>query len=246
MRSAADEPDLPVPPATDRAREAAAVRDYYDDFADHYVPGWRSLQFYGPLVADFLHRSVTPECRVLEIGCGPGQLTRDLAPDVEVLGTDLSPAMLAEARAQRPEGRYERHDLHDPVPGEWGRFDVVVAVGCLEFCRDLTVTVGHLAVASAPGARLLLGIVEDRAVGTRPFSEDGLPGVVMNSWTATEQLAAITAAGLSPASYRHVPAWRHDEYGYVVRYGLWELTRDRAERPTTVPLTATSGPPPTA
>ncbi|PRY15965.1 methyltransferase family protein [Kineococcus rhizosphaerae] len=207
---------------------ADAVRDYYDDFADHYVPGWRSIQYYGPLVADFLLRAVTPECRVLEIGCGPGQLTRDLAPDVAVTGTDVSPQMLAAARAGRPQGRYELLDLHDPVPAAWGRFDVVLAVGCLEFCRDLTATLANLAAACAPGARLLVGAVEDRSVGTgrREFSADGLPGIDMHCYDAGVQLAAVTAAGLSPWTYRYVPAWRHEEYSYVVRYGLWELRRD--------------------
>ncbi|WP_380159873.1 class I SAM-dependent methyltransferase [Kineococcus sp. R86509] len=209
--------------------DSEAIELYYDDFAPHYVPGWRSLEHYGPLVADFLLREVTPECRVLDVGCGPGQLTRDLAPDVHVTGTDLSPGMLAEANLGRPDGRYEQHDFHDPLPGSWGRFDVVVAVGCLEFCRDLPGTLGNLADVCAPGARVLVGIVEDRTTpgsSRRAFSEDGLPGIDMHAYDATAQLAAITAAGLSPWSYRFVPAWRHDEYSYVVRYGLWELRAD--------------------
>ncbi|ABS01742.1 class I SAM-dependent methyltransferase [Kineococcus radiotolerans] len=211
--------------------ETGAIELYYDDFAPHYVPGWRSLEHYGPLVADFLLRSVTPECRVLDVGCGPGQLTADLAPDVAVTGVDLSPRMLQVAGAARPGGRYERHDFHDPLPGAWGRFDVVVAVGCLEFCRDLTATLGHLAEACAPGARLLVGVVEDRTApapgpSRRAFSAEGLPGVDMHAYDATAQLAAVTAAGLSPWSYRFVPAWRHEEYSYVVRYGLWELRKD--------------------
>jgi SAM-dependent methyltransferase len=217
-------PDGPAP------EESEAIELYYDDFAPHYVPGWRSLEHYGALVADFLLRVTTPECRVLDVGCGPGQLTRNLAPDVSVTGIDLSPRMLAEAGKGRPGGRYEQHDFHDPLPVGWGRFDVVVAVGCLEFCRDLPRTLQNLADACAPGARLLVGIVEDRnapaGASRRAFSEDGLPGVDMHSYDATAQLAAVTAAGLSPWSYRFVPAWRHDEYSYDVRYGLWELRKD--------------------
>ncbi|GAB3247178.1 hypothetical protein GCM10027586_17850 [Kineococcus gypseus] len=218
-----------------RPGESGALQRYYDDFADHYVPGWRTLEHYGPLVADFLLRTVTPQCRVLDVGCGPGQLTRDLAPDVAVTGIDLSPRMLAAARAGRPGGRYELHDFHEALPRAWERFDVVVAVGCLEFCRDLDATLRNLADACAPGAWLLVGVVEDRSSGVRgrsrrAFSQDGLPGVDMNSYDATAQLAAVTAAGLSPTSYRFVPAWRHEEYSYVVRYGLWELRKDAPHR----------------
>ncbi|WP_432563540.1 class I SAM-dependent methyltransferase [Kineococcus sp. SYSU DK003] len=212
--------------------ETEAIGLYYDDFAPHYVPGWRSLEHYGPLVADFLLRATTPECRVLDVGCGPGQLTRNLAPDVSVTGIDLSPGMLAAASAARPGGRYVQHDFHDPLPADWDSFDVVVAVGCLEFCRDLPGTLRNLAGACAPGARLLVGVVEDREAGAgrsrRAFSDDGLPGIDMHAYDATAQLAAITAAGLSPWSYRFVPAWRHEEYSYVVQYGLWELRKDVA------------------
>ena len=222
-------------PAAPGPAEDAAIALYYDDFAPHYVPGWRSLEHYGPLVADFLLRTVTPECRVLDVGCGPGQLTRNLAPDVAVTGIDLSPGMLAVARSERPGGRYERHDFHDPLPSSWGRFDVVVAVGCLEFCRDLTATLRNLADACAPGARLLVGVVEDRTArgpghSEREFSGDGLPGVGMHCYDATAQLAAVTAAGLSPWSYRFVPAWRHEEYSYTVQYGLWELRKEAPRR----------------
>ncbi|NAZ80614.1 methyltransferase domain-containing protein [Kineococcus sp. R8] len=208
---------------------------YYDDFAPHYVPGWRSLEHYGPLVADFLLRTVTPECRVLDVGCGPGQLTRDLPPDVSVTGIDLSPQMLARAEEGRPGGHYERHDFHDPLPGGWERFDVVVAVGCLEFCRDLPATLRHLADACVPGARLLVGVVEDRTAQApghtrRAFSDEGLPGVDMHCYDEAAQRAAVEAAGLSAASYRFLPAWRHDEYSLVVRYGWWELRKDAPGR----------------
>ena len=214
-----------------RAPGSAAVEGYYDEFAPHYVPGWRSVQHYGPLVADFLLRAVTPGCRVLEVGCGPGQLTRDLAPDVLVTGVDLSARMLEAARAGRPAGRYEQHDFHDPLPGGWGRFDVVLAVGCLEFCRDLTATLRNLAGACAPGARLLVGVVEDRAArgpgrSRRPFSEEGLPGVDLHCYDLPAQLGAVRAAGLSVSSYRFVPAWWHEEYSWLVHYGWWELERD--------------------
>ena len=213
----------------------SALELYYDEFAAHYVPGWRALQYYGPLVADFLLRTVTPECRVLDVGCGPGHLTRNLAPDVSVTGIDLSPRMLEVASSERPQGRYELHDLHDPLPADWEPFDVVVAVGCLEFCRDLTGTLRNLAGACAPGARLLVGVVEDRSArrpghSERAFSDDGLPGIAMHCYDATAQLGAVTAAGLSPWSYRFVPAWRHDEYSYIVQYGLWELRKDAPGR----------------
>ncbi len=181
---------------------------------------------------------------MLDVGCGPGQLTSQLAEDVEVVGCDVSPQMLAGAREARPGGRYELHDLHDPVPADWGRFDVVLAVGCLEFCRDLDATLGHLAAVCAPVARVLVGAVEDRALGpgasTREFSAEGLPGVAMHAYDATAQLAAVTASGLAPYGYRYVPAWRHESTGTSCTTGCGSCGGTADDRQSPRPSTAGS------
>ena len=47
---------------------------------------------------------------VVDLGCGPGELTLGLAsrwPDARVVGVDSSPQMLARAAEQDPEGRVE-------------------------------------------------------------------------------------------------------------------------------------------
>lgn len=49
---------------------------------------------------------------VVEVGCGPGHVTAYLADaGADATGTDLSPAMVAEARRRFPEGSYEVGDL---------------------------------------------------------------------------------------------------------------------------------------
>jgi SAM-dependent methyltransferase len=66
--------------------------------------------------------------RVLELGCGAGRLTGYLAaiaPDV--LGTDVSPAMIAESRRRYPGTRFEVLDLRDLSGLADGGFDTVVA-----------------------------------------------------------------------------------------------------------------------
>ncbi len=206
------------------------ISTYYDEFAPHYVPGWRSVQYYGPLVADFLLRAVTPECRVLDIGCGPGQLTSQLADDVEVVGSDVSPQMLASARVARPGGatnsttcttRCPRTGAASTSSWPWGAWSSAA-------------TSARRCATSRRCARRVRGsswepwrIGPSGPARRREFSAEGLPGVAMHAYDATAQLAAVTASGLAPYGYRYVPAWRHEEYGYVVHYGLWELRRDR-------------------
>ena len=120
-----------------RATRIERLVDYYEDFAPDYVSTWKDIQHYEKPVRAFLREAVADGGRVLDAGCGPGHLTRDLPPSVEVVGFDIAEGMLEIARKKRPHGAYHRHDYHLPIPRSWGRFDVALALGTLEFCDDL-------------------------------------------------------------------------------------------------------------
>lgn len=72
--------------------------------------------------------------RVLDAGCGAGQLSVELAArGAEVLGVDISPRLLELAESRVPEAlrrniRYEAGDMLDPAHG---RFDYVIAMDSL-------------------------------------------------------------------------------------------------------------------
>src|SRR2546423_15319849 len=70
--------------------------DQWTQFADEFDTHFRSIW------ARFLETDpIAPADRVLDIGCGSGQSTRDaarLARDGSALGVDLSESMLADAR----------------------------------------------------------------------------------------------------------------------------------------------------
>lgn len=74
---------------------------------------------------------LTPESRVLELGCGTGSTALELAPFARsITGTDISPAMIeiAEQKAKAAgieNVRFEARSVADAVRGE-GRFDVVM------------------------------------------------------------------------------------------------------------------------
>src|SRR4026208_1508483 len=77
--------------------------DPWTRFADEFDTHFRSIWARFSATA-----RIAPADRVLDIGCGSGQSTRDaarLARDGSVLGVDLSESMLAEARRRaRTEG----------------------------------------------------------------------------------------------------------------------------------------------
>lgn len=103
--------------------------------------------------------------RVLDVGCGDGRLTRQLARRAgAVLALDLSPEMIRLARDRSAGHRNIEYRLADvratPLPP--GAFDAVVTVATLHHL-PLSETVGVLKAALRPGGMLVVQDVVDRS-----------------------------------------------------------------------------------
>jgi SAM-dependent methyltransferase len=110
-----------------------------------------------------LERLPSPPRRVLDLGTGTGKAARVLAsrfPEAEVVGVDLSPAMIEEARKVLPtelSGRV-RFEVADAsrLPFEDGAFDLVVLLNMIPFFEELarvTAPGGRIAAASSFGSQ---------------------------------------------------------------------------------------------
>lgn len=101
---------------------------------------------------------LAPGLRLLEMGCGTGQITGWLAEQVapgRVVAADFSPAMLAVARARGVAADFLAVDIcHAPPPG--GPFDVALCFNAFPHFRDQDAALRHLAAALKPGGRLLV------------------------------------------------------------------------------------------
>ena len=101
--------------------------------------------------------------RVLDIGCGSGQTTRDAAraaTEGSALGVDLSAAMLAFARRRAAEervtnARFEQVDAQ-VHPFEADAFDVAISRTGAQFFGDLAAAFTNIARAVRPGGRLAI------------------------------------------------------------------------------------------
>lgn len=112
---------------------------------------------------------LAPDSRVLEIGCGPGALSREVARRIGhgfVLGIDRSAAAIARARAGMPEELAGRLDFRtvaaedfELAPGE-APFDLAVAlrVGALDGRHPAAgrLALRRIALALAPGGQLFI------------------------------------------------------------------------------------------
>jgi trans-aconitate 2-methyltransferase len=95
--------------------------------------------------------------RVVDLGCGPGELTAALLarwPGARVLGVDSSPEMLHKAQALAVPGRLDfvAGDLAGYRPDE--PQDLVVANASLHWIEDHATLLGHLLSCLAPGGVL--------------------------------------------------------------------------------------------
>ncbi|MBZ4395488.1 class I SAM-dependent methyltransferase [Myxococcus sp. MISCRS1] len=207
-----------------------AVRAIYGEIASAYEALFPVLGRYEDRVERFLTDAVSPGCRVLDVGCGPGLHTKGLEPSVHVVGTDLSPQMLELARQARPSGEWYAHDYYQPFPAEWGRFQVALALGCLDFCDDLRRVLRHIADMLAPGGRLLFTALERRPghegheAPTREVRTAG-PAVTLHLYSFEEASRAVTDAGLEPRAYVHAPGWVQLAEERTLWFGWWEVER---------------------
>ena len=88
--------------------------------------------------------------RVLDAGCGAGQMTAELAArGADVVAVDISPALIDIARARLPDAHQGRVTFHagDMLADQLGRFDHVVAMDSLIYytAPDIAVALNGLA-----------------------------------------------------------------------------------------------------
>ena len=216
--------------APGEGREEEEVRRVYGELASAYEALFPALHCYAGRVEAFLARTVPPGQRVLDVGCGPGHLTRGLPPAVHVAGVDLTPEMIALAREGRPSGDWRVHSYAHPLPEGLGRFDVALAVGCLDFCEDLPRVLRHLAGALEPGGRLLFTVLERRpGLEGHEEARRRVPTehaeATLCFWSFEETARAVGDAGLLPEAYTHAPGWVHFSEQRTMCFGWWEVVR---------------------
>ncbi len=99
---------------------------------------------------------VPPGLRVLELGCGTGDLLASLEPSFGV-GVDFSAAALARAARRHPGLRFVRGDVHD-VGGLEGPFDAIVLSDLLNDLWDVQGCLEAVARLATPRTRIVFNV----------------------------------------------------------------------------------------
>lgn len=99
--------------------------------------------------------------RVLDIGCGPGVMTGNvLTRGWTYVGTDIAAGMIAEARRRfqdEPRAQFAVGDVGE-INAPDATFDVVVAMGLVEYLSDEGVALQEMRRVLKPGGRLLVSL----------------------------------------------------------------------------------------
>lgn len=110
--------------------------------------------------------------RILDAGCGPGRVGGRLARlGHTVVGVDLDPALIDEARAVHPGATWQVGDLSELHLSDLDRFDVIVNAGNVMTFLDPATrreVLQRMGVHLAPGGRLVVGFGAGRDY---PFEE---------------------------------------------------------------------------
>lgn len=141
---------------------------YAEDLAYIHDAGFSAFAAQAaPYVLKRLRRRCEAGARIVEIGCGSGELTQHLtSAGYQVLGVDLSPAMVRLARKKAPAATFRRASWYDFTPPPC---DAIVAAGeCFNYLsagrarheRVLTAFLRRAGAALRAGGLLLFDFLE--------------------------------------------------------------------------------------
>lgn len=177
-----------------------SARHGYDRWAPTYDDADPSTLLDGPTVLSLAQP--VEGCRILDLGCGTGRFARRCTSGVQVVGLDVSRAMLRRARtAAGPPVEWVQGSVED-LPFRPGTFDRVLSGLVIDHVMDLPRFFRELADVLLPGGRAILSAVHpqiQRLTGsTVTFQDEGHPcriqGVIHE---LSDVLEAAAYAGLT-------------------------------------------------
>ena len=185
---AASQPDRPSTYAAERRR-------YWDEFATAMERWQAARAAYQRRLTEVFKLLIPPGMRVLEVGCGQGDLLASLEPSHGV-GVDLSPAMIDRARRRHPHLEFLAADAHDFDLGS--KFDYIVCSDLFNDVWDVQAVLDNIARHSMPATRLVLNTYNRLWEVPRGIAAKlGLvkPMLIQNWLTAADLVNLLNLAG---------------------------------------------------
>lgn len=110
----------------------------WNNIAELYENKFMNLTIYDETYQRLLNHLVLRHHRILDIGCGPGNISRFIQqhnPNIKLLGVDIAENMLELARKNVPEGEFYLLDAR-AIGLIAGKFDAVIAGFCIPYLNQ--------------------------------------------------------------------------------------------------------------
>ncbi|MBA3681724.1 MAG: class I SAM-dependent methyltransferase [Bacteroidetes bacterium] len=109
--------------------------EIFNKLADQYQHKFMNVDMYADTFAVFCNAIKKQNSEVLELACGPGNITKYLLkkrPDLKILGTDLSLNMVELAKLNNPEAEFRIMDCRDLLALN-KKYDAIMCGFCLPY-----------------------------------------------------------------------------------------------------------------
>lgn len=179
--------------------------ELYDKIAEAYQDYFMDMDWYDATYDAFCQRVTSPNAKILEIGCGPGNITRYLLrkrPDFQILGIDMAPNMLRLARVHNPTAVFEVMDCRD-IHQLNGTFEGVVCGFCMPYLskEDCEKLIKDSASLLEEGGTIYLSVIEgDYSLSDYEYDSKGINKVFVYFHQADYLEAMLQATGFKNIS----------------------------------------------
>lgn len=168
----------------------AARIQYWNEYAGAFPLSEQVRRYYRRRLADIYRFLIPPGMRVLELGCGMGDLLASLHPSCG-LGIDFSPVMVDSAKSRHPELRFVTADVHELDAQE--QFDYVICSDLVNELWDVQQVLKKVRLHCLPTTRVILNLHSNLWQGPRHIAARlGLarPQMIQN-WLTPEDIANL-------------------------------------------------------
>lgn len=136
----------------------------FNKYAVEYLQKYKNVDLYSESL-DFLLKNLKPQSKILELACGPGNITKYLLskrPDLNILGVDFAQSMIELARTHNPEARFKVMDVREIYRLDQ-KYDAIVGGFCLPYLnKDESYSfIRHSSLLLNKGGILYLSLMED-------------------------------------------------------------------------------------
>lgn len=177
---------------------------HWDRVAATHGTKRRAGKYYYDLLSRIYSFLIPPGLRVLEVGCGIGDILAAVRPAMGV-GVDFAEAMIRLASERHPSLQFIHKDAHDVADlGE--TFDVVILSDLLNDVWDVQKVMEQVAAVSHPGTRVIINVYS--RVWEAPLTLAAKVGLakpkLRQNWLTVEDVTAL----LTLTDFEVIRSWQ--------------------------------------